>query len=453
MWQVRLGSHPYSIPVTDEGRSFLGINDRNLEHPVADKSGGGILMCLDGATGEMVWQLPIPRYMEGTKAPYHFNHWECGVCSGPVIDGKRLYIVGSRGDVLCLDRNGQADGNEGPFQDEIEYMEIAEDRSYQLSGSDGDIIWRFDMIKELSVVPHDVCGSSSLVYGDYLYVCTSNGMDDTHKTVANPSAPSLIVLDKRTGSLVATDSELIGERMLHGHWSSPVAAEIEGQGMIFFGGGDGVLYAFEPIGPSRGKSKVGTLKKIWEYDCNPSDYRMRKGKKLAYSSWNHNSPDGPSEIIATPVVSNGRIYVAIGQSPIHGPGKGMLSCIDAVSGEKIWDSRAVDRSLSNAAIYEGLLYIADFSGRLHCFDADSGKLYWQHELGAGVWSASPVVVNKKVYINTEKNVLWALQAGREKKVLSHRRLKSMAITPVFQDSVFYLPTQKRLFALRVKSLP
>jgi hypothetical protein len=41
------------------------------------------------------------------------------------------------------------------------------------------------------------------IHGDLLYVNTSNGVEWTHSKVVNPAAPSLIVLDKRTGKLVA----------------------------------------------------------------------------------------------------------------------------------------------------------------------------------------------------------------------------------------------------------
>ena len=451
LWEIQLGTHQYTIPRIDNGRIFIGINDRGLKHPVLPRTGGGIMMCLERATGMMIWQLVIPRYMEGTKAPFHFNHWQCGVCSRPEIDGKRLYIVGPRGDVLCLDRNGQADGNDGPFVNEIEYMGVRPNIEYKLTETDGDIIWQFDMIKEVLTVPHDVCGSASLLYGDCLYVCTSNGQDDKHKYVANPLAPSLIALDKNTGRLLAADGELIGKRMYHGHWSSPVAAKINGQAMILFGGGDGVMYAFEPLGSAADGDKAQTLNKIWQYDCNPADYRRRNGQEIPYSGWKSKRTDGPSEIIATPLVHNDRVYIAIGQSPIHGPGLGMLSCIDGATGRKIWESRRVGRTLSEVAIDDGLLYISDFTGRLCCLDADTGELYWEHELGAGVWCASPVVVGDKVYISTERNRLWVFKTGREKQVLSESRVRSMAITPAIQDGVFYLPTQNRLFALKIKS--
>ena len=362
-----------------------------------------------------------------------------------------MYIVGPRGDVLCLDRNGQADGNDGPFLREKEYIKVPEDSRYQLTKADGDIIWQYNMLKELDVYPHDVCGSTPLLHGDYLYACTSNGQDDKHRYIVRPEAPSLIVLDKHTGKLAATDGELIGKRMFHGHWSSPVAARIDGKDMILFGGGDGVLYAFEPVQTVAAKGKVQTLKKIWQYDCNPRDYRFKDGKEISGNDHRRKSPDGPSEIISTPVVYKERVYICIGQSPIHGQGKGMLSCVDAATGKKVWDSREVGRSLSNVAIHEGLLYITDFNGKLHCFDADSGELFWQQDLGAGVWTSSPVVIAGKVYVSTEKNSLWVMKAGRKKQVLNHCRLTSVGITPLVQDGVFYFPTQKRLFALKIKN--
>jgi len=449
LWEVRLGTHQYTVPRIDRGRVFIGINDMELKHPSARRTGGGIMMALDVVSGRMIWQMPIPRYMKGTQAPLHFNHWKCGVCSRPAIDGDRLYIVSPRGEILCLDRNGQADGNNGPFLTETEYM-VMRDPAYKLTAADGDIIWRFDIIEDLKAYPHDVCGNSPIVHGDYVYASSSNGQDDKHKDIINPKAPSLMALDKLTGRLAAVDGELIGERMFHGNWSSPVAAEIAGRDMILFGGGDGVLYAFEPLGPSKAGDKPLNLKRIWKHDCNPSDYRERDGKKIPYAKWRTKNPAGPSEVISTPIVHEARIYISIGQSPVHGPGRGMLSCLDAATGKEVWASRKVDRSIVDVAIDNGLAYITDFTGRLHCFDADTGEHCWQHELEGGVWCASPVVVNGKVYASTERSILWVLKAGREKEVLSRSRLRSVGITPVVSDGVFYLPTQKRLFALKIR---
>ena len=456
LWEVSLGDHQYTVPRVVDDCVYIGVNDTNLDHSAAQSTGGGILMCLERATGSRIWQLPIPRKMDGIVPPYHFNQWKCGVCSRPAIDGDRLYIVGPRGDVLCLDRGGQANGNEGPFLDEKAYMGIDAGSPYQLSCADGDIVWRYDMIDQLGVVPHDVCGSSPAIHGDYLYACTSNGVDDTHRLVANPRAPSLIALHKQTGLLAATDGAISGDRILHGTWSSPVVAEIQGRALVLYGGGDGILYAFEPLtGPppesDPQNSDPQTLNVLWKYDCCPSDYRQRDGRPITYARWNANSPDGPSEIISTPIVCGDRVYVGIGQSPLHGAGQGMLSCLDGVSGRKIWDSRSVGRTLTDVAIQDGLLFVADYSGFLHCFDADTGEHCWQHDLLGGVWCSSPVVVGDKVYISNEKNRLWVLRAEKQKSVVAQSRVRSMGITPVLDKNVLFFPTQRRLFAIAVES--
>ncbi|MBL7221670.1 MAG: PQQ-binding-like beta-propeller repeat protein, partial [Phycisphaerae bacterium] len=122
LWEVQLGTHQYTIPKVDGGQIFLGVDDSALEHTAVKRTRGGVFMCLDQKSGEMMWQLPVPRNMAGTVEPYHFNHWRCGICSTPAVDGKCLYIVSSRGEILCVDRRGQADGNDGPFTDELGYM-------------------------------------------------------------------------------------------------------------------------------------------------------------------------------------------------------------------------------------------------------------------------------------------------------------------------------------------
>ena len=103
------------------------------------------------------------------------------------------------------------------------------------------------MLSQLPVYPHDAANCSILVHGNLLYVCTSNGVTRSHdRTVPCPLAPSLIVLDKRTGRMVAKDGEKIGTRVFHGQWSSPSLARTAGREAILFGGGDGICYAFAP---------------------------------------------------------------------------------------------------------------------------------------------------------------------------------------------------------------
>lgn len=415
LWELKLGIHQYSIPRIDRGRIYLTADDSAVRQVGYQPTGGGVLMCVEQATGKLLWELPSPRYMEGVKPPFHFDQWKCGICSHPVVDGEQVFVVGNRGEVLCADRNN------------------------------GAVAWRYNFIKELGVVPHDVCGSTLLIVGDLVFACTSNGLDDRHEKVPAPLAPTLVALDKKTGKLVARDDERIGERLLHCNWSSPIAGEVNGRTLIFFGGGDGILNAFEL--PALSRDGVQILKKVWSYDCNPPGYRMRDGVPVPHSSHIKQRTDGPSEIIGIPVFKDGRVYVAIGQSPVHGNGQGCLSCVDAATGKEVWDSTLVDRTTATPAIADGLLYIVDTTGNAHCFDTTTGERCWVQPLGGRTWCASPFVADGKVYVSTESNKLWTLKAGRKLEVLSQTRLKSMAITPTAAEGVLYLPTQKSLAAI------
>ena len=465
-WAVRLCSVVYGNPTIADGRVFLGANNGAVRGEKRFRSmRGGVVQCRRETTGKLLWQLFVPHLEEKHLPPrsnLKSHNW--GVCSSPTVEGDRLYVVTNAADVLCLDVHGLANGNDGPFQDEAQYMTGKDRKPLELTDRDGDIIWRFDLMKDIGIVPHDAVSSSTLLHGDMLYVTTSNSVDNSHRKVPNPDAASLIVLDKRTGRLVATDNEKMGHRLYHGLWSSPVKGEASGRTLIFFGGGDGVCYAFEPVAKAGEKPKH--LKKVWWYDCNPPHYKFRDGKPIDYyqgdkrkarkygdkGNKNDGTYVGPSQIIATPVFHEGRVYLAIGQDPAHGRGKGMLHCIDATkTGEitktgKVWSYDGLDRSISTVAVADGLVYAPDIAGRLHCVDADTGKCYWVHETRHEAWGA-PLVADGKVYFNTRRS-FWILAAGKRKKVLYVERRVGSEASPVAANGVLYVVLKGWLWALR-----
>jgi outer membrane protein assembly factor BamB len=458
-WVAKLGSENYSCPVVANGRVFIGINDIELDDPRYKSTGGGLLLCLDEATGKRLWQLVVPKLNEG-KHSEDFDEMNLGICSTPTVDGDRVYVVTNRCDVLCLNARGMANGNNGPFTDESHYTVEPGQTPVEPKQGDGDIIWQFDMLNRLPVFPHDAASCSPLVYGDCVYVCTANGVD--HGKVAMPLSPSFIALDKHDGHLVARENEKISSRVFHGQWSSPSMGEVSGKPLIFFGAGDGVCYAFDAVTPTA--ASEGFLHLAWQFDCNTPEHKLRDGKPIDYwdgdkreSHVNHNDWTylGPNEIIGTPVFYNNRVYVATGQDPQHGTNaKGGLFCIDATrtgditANGAIWSYADVGRSMSSVSIADGLLYLADTAGRIHCLDADTGKLYWVHDMHSDVWS-STFVVDGKVYIGTRKNFC-VLAAGKEKKLLAEIRLGSQVrSTPTVADGVLYVASQRYLWAVQL----
>ena len=68
---------------------------------------------------------------------------------------------------------------------------------------DADIVWRFNLLRDLPVFPHDATNSSILVAGNCAYVGTGNGVYDGKMVL--PNAASLVALDNWTGRLLARD--------------------------------------------------------------------------------------------------------------------------------------------------------------------------------------------------------------------------------------------------------
>ncbi len=477
-WVGKLGSQSYGNTSVSRGKVFVGTNNdfpRDPQHQ-GDRS---ILMCFDEKTGDFLWHLVVPKLKSGKV-----NDWEnLGLLSSPSIEGNRLYLVTSRCEVMCLDTEGFANGNDGPFTDEAAYYVKDTGRPPVAPGPrDADIVWVYDMMDELGVFPHNASNSSPLLLGDLVYVCTSNGQDWTHVNIPSPLAPSFVAIHKKTGELAGEDNAGIGPRIFHGQWGSGSAGEVNGKPQVYFGGGDGVLYAFssepgkgsgEPIlpvlpGPPLNNSEdpeLAYLKKLWWFDANPPEYKTRDGQPIRYPD-----AEGPSEINATPVFYKNRVYAAVGQDPEHGEGVGRLVCVDATkTGDitktgLIWDYRGIHRSISTVSIdpASGLLFVGDFSGYIHCLDAESGKLYWTYDMKAHMWG-STLVADGKVYVGDEDGDFVVLAANQGKKlppekvrpgstgfgpeVLSECNVGSpIYSTPVVANGVIYVGSNTHLYA-------
>ena len=411
-WVATLGSVAYGNPVVAGGMVFVGTNNDGLRDP-NQPGDRGVLMAFRASDGEFLWQMTHEKLASGRA-----NDWpHQGVASSPLVEGDRLYYVSNRAELVCLDIQGFRDGeNDGPFKDEKPASE-----------KDGDVVWKLDMIAEVGTFPHNLANSSPVSFGDLVYVSTSNGHDESHVKVPSPAAPALIAVHKATGKVAWQDNSA-GDRILHGQWASPTVGRIGGVDQVILGQGDGWIRGYE----------AATGKKLWEFDTNPKD-----------SVW----PKTRNEIISTAVVHEGLVYVANGQDPEHGEGVGHLYAIDAAKrGDitqtgRVWHFDRIRRSISTAAIQDGIVYYPDFSGFLHALDARTGQELWTHDMFAAVWG-SPLIAEGRIYLGDEDGDVVILQAGRVKKVLGELSMgSSVYSTPVPADGVLYISDRSHLYAL------
>ena len=449
-WVVKLGSQTYGNPVVANGKVLVGTNNAT-PRDARFKNDKSILMALNEYNGDFLWQFTVPKLASGKV-----NDWEyLGILSSPFVEGNNVYLTTSRCEVVALDLDGQSNGNQGTFKDEGQYMVGPGEKPVEVTEKDADLLWTYDMMNELGVFPHNATNSSPIILDDKVFVCTSNGQDWTHVNIPSPLSPSFIALDKKTGKLLGEDNAEVGPKILHGMWSSPSLGQVNGKWQVYFGGGDGVLYALDTT-PVK-EDDIDFIKKVWWFDAVPEEYKKDKsGKPIKYPA-----AEGPSEINSTPVFYKNRVYVAIGQDPEHGEGVGRLVCVDATkTGDitktgLIWDYKGIKRSISTVSIdpKNGLLFIGDFSGFVHCLDAETGKLHWVHDMQAHMWG-STFVADGKVYVGDEDGDFVVFASDKTKKVLSEVNMGAPVYsTPIVANNVMYVGTQTHLYAIAEGATP
>jgi outer membrane protein assembly factor BamB len=249
---------------------------------------------------------------------------------------------------------------------------------------------------------------------------------------------------------------------------------------VLFGGGDGYLYSFAAEGEG-GKSKL-----LWKFDCNPKDSIYLLGGR---ATRNH--------IIATPVVHEGLVYVAVGEDPEHGEGNGHLWCIDPtkrgdVSPTLVYNSKdpaqpiahkrlqalvekdgdferdnpnsaaiwhyvgnnpeefetTMHRTCGTVAIKNDLLFVADFSGVFHCLDVKTGKAHWTYDMFAASW-ASPLIVEDRVYIGDEDGDIAIFKLSSEMEQIGEINMGSAVYTtPIVANDTLFIANRNRIFAIQ-----
>jgi outer membrane protein assembly factor BamB/HEAT repeat protein len=400
VWSVELGNETFGRPVVAGDTVYVGTDNARHMNPTYQEE-AGVLVALQAKDGKFLWQDVAPRVERGLR-----EFLLPSTTSTPYVEGNRLYYVTAECQLRCLDTRA------------------------------ADIVWELDMCGRLGVFPHEATNSEVLPVGDLLMVSTSNGQNEGHTRVPSPRAPSLIAVDKRSGDVVWRAIGA-GGQVLHGQWSSPVAANVNGRIQVLFGGGDGWLRSYD----------AASGHEIWRFDGNPKDARWLPRPRVF----------SRGSIIASPVFADGRVFVAMGQSPGHGNGPSLIHAIspnghgDVTESRLLWTSREVGRVVGTPIANDGLLYVADLGGTIHCLDAATGAHVWKHETNAAIWG-SFLLARDRLYAGNVDGTMTVLRAGRRKQVLAQIEMDAPLYSPpALIGDAMYLATARRLYLIATKN--
>jgi outer membrane protein assembly factor BamB len=451
-WQADLGTCAAVPPVVAGGLVWACTNARPPAGDVPSKEwDGGVLMCFRESDGKPLWKHRTPRLTTNRVQDFY----GAALGSVPLVEGDRLWYVNNRCEAVCLDISPLRAG----------------------TGGDPRTVWTLDMPGKLGVYPHIPVmqfGFSASVAGDgdRLFVVTHNGVDESHLNIPAPNAPSLVCLEKATGRVLWTDNSP-GKNILQCQTSSPVVFTAGGRRQVAVGQGDGWLRSFDPA--------TGAL--LWKCDLNAKD-----------STFELSGLGERNYVVATPVFYDGRVYVPTGLNPEYSTGVGALYCVDPTKtgdvGRELPDGPGKGKPNPNSAVvwytprevppdaprieygkkkrdllrdtrdfyfgrcvagvtaHDGLVYAAEMSGFLFCFDAKTGRCQWADDLRANVWG-QPLWVDGKVYVTTTADEVLVYAHGREKKPVTKVEVGESARPGlVFANGTLYVTTDSTLYAIR-----
>lgn len=163
--------------------------------------------------------------------------------------------------------------------------------------------------------------------------------------------------------------------------------------MIFFGTGQGILYAYDLYGDI----------KIWSF---------KTGKNIS----------APPNLDAKSVINNGLIMggpKVVGDKLYFGSWDGKMYCLDANKGKEIWNYPTKSKIYASPAIVDDKLYFSNFGGEIMCLDADTGKEIWKTKLPKGTLS-SPIVFGSRLWVGCKNSKLYCLNANNGKTLWDYQ---------------------------------
>lgn len=370
-------------------------------------------------TGNVDWKLAVPARSGSTPIVWD-DHLFLSVGYDPETDPKlELWAVHTdSGDVLWKRLLGG--GNELQRKHHMSSPSPVTDGNHVwvLTGTgvlrafdfDGQEIWSRNLQEDYG--PFGLnwgYASSPLLHGDSLYVQVLHGW-------ATDEPSYVLRIDKATGKTrwrVERPTDAVKESP--DAYTTPALLDQGGRTELVISGGDVVT-----------GHDLTTGRELWRVgDLNPED--------------------SPSQrLVASPLVIGDMIF-AFGK---RGPVLAFRVDGDTKAPKLAWSmDRGTD--VPTPTTDGNYLYLVNDRGIAWCLEVDTGAVQWGPERVAdGTYSASPILVDGRIYAINESGVTTVLRAGPKFEVLAENDLDAYTLSsPAVADETLFLRTDEFLYAL------
>ena len=367
-------------------------------------------------TQNVAWSVELPGSGGSTPAV-----WGDAVIVTAPADGKNL--------VLCLDRSGEAlwkqqvgderagkhkkgsGANPSPTTDGKHIYVYFKSGDLACLDFRGEIVWQKNL--------QSLYGKDTLWWD----LGTSPVLTASHVIVACVQSDSSYVaaFDKLTGEVVwKRDRNLNAPVESNQTYSTPILVESDGQQQLVVLGADHVT-----------AQSVETGEEIWRLGgLNPEQQQMFRS--IA-------SPVACDDLIIAPY-ARGTTLTAI---RLGGSG-------DVTDSHVAWFKQGLSADVPTPAAHDGRVYVCTDKGEVACIDGPTGDVLWRDRVGKPRpdFSASPIVVDGKLYVTREDGTTFVLELGDEFKLLATNELGEFTVaTPVFTRGQILIRTAERLYCI------
>lgn len=218
----------------------------------------------------------------------------------------------------------------------------------------------------------------------------------------NQANPRVFALDLATGAEKWSKSR--PEKIT---WSSPIIATVNNQPQLVLMGNPAIT-AYNPMNGEQ----------LWRVECLTG------------------------EVGSSPCSANGVVFGASEYSK--------LIAINGADGSVLWESTDYLPEVSSPVATKDNLYLATSYGVVAAFDAKTGELRKEHDLGVEFYS-SPVIVGGKMYLFSNSGKMHIFSADNEFQLLdSFETGETTMSTPAFTDGKIVVRTESSIYCVAAK---
>ncbi len=106
--------------------------------------------------------------------------------------------------------------------------------------------------------------------------------------------------------------------------------------------------------------------------------------------------------------------------------------------------------MGTPVVKDGLLYVGDLGGTVHCLDVATGAHVWKHETNEAIWGCL-LLAGDRLYVGTIEGSMTVLRAGRRKELLAQIEMAAPLYScPALIGDALYLATARRLYLIAAK---